>query len=72
MAKRKKITKPELTQLTSRADSVSTLPSRFGTYDAIVWINGKVLRVTTESLNPTGDVTVEEITEAAADKLMAQ
>ena len=69
---RRRISKDDLQALCARADSVTSLPSRFGTYDALVWVDGQVLRVTTEALNPVGDVVVEEISEDNANKLMAQ
>ena len=68
----KRISKIELHEMTKQADSITSLTSPFGTYDAIIWTNGKVYRVTTESLNPVGDVEIEEINDAKADSLMRE
>lgn len=67
-----RISKEELTRLMIRADSVTKLASGFGTYDAIMRVDDKVLRVTTESLNPVSDVETEEITDARANELIAE
>lgn len=56
--------------MTKKADSVTSLPTcNVGFYDAIVWKDGKVVRVQTASLDPTANVRVEEISEAEAVEL---
>jgi len=65
-----RITKDELHEMEKGADSVTSLNSPFGTYDAIVRTGDKTFRVITESLNPIGDVKVEEITDEQADALI--
>ena len=68
----KRISKAQLHAMTQKADGVASLASSFGTYDAIVWTDGKVFRVATESLNPVSDVSVEEIDDIKADELMKE
>jgi hypothetical protein len=72
VAHQKRISKEKLHELTRRADSITSLPSGFGTYDAVIWVDERVIRVTTESLNPIGDVRVEEINDDIANQLMSQ
>lgn len=69
--KRHRISKQELNELERSADSTTTLVSGFGTYDAVVWTNGHVFRVTTEALNPESDVLIQQIDDETAIRLMA-
>ena len=68
---RKRVSKTELHKFTQRAgDSITTLQTDFGTWAAVVWVDGKLYEVETEALNPESDGYIREITREEADKLI--
>ncbi len=71
MAKARRVTKQGLHEFVKQAgDSHTTLGASFGTYDAVVCVDGKFHRVTTEALNPVSDAQITEITREEFDKLI--
>ena len=56
--------------LASAGDSITTLQTDFGTYAAIVTIDGQDYEVETDSLDPTADGYVQPVTHAEADEMI--
>ena len=71
-SKRRNISKDELVALEAEAVSITTtIHSTLGTYDAIFTMaDGTDYRVTTEALNPVGDVSIKQIDAETAKHLM--
>lgn len=69
---RTRITKAELDKMVTKAASHTfTDHSTFGWYDAVIVMeDGQHYRVSTESLNPTSDALVQEITPQQATALL--
>ena len=71
MTNRKRVSKQELHEFVARAgDSHTTLLTNFGTYAAIVTIDGQDYEVETQSLDPTADGFVRPVTREEADKMI--
>ena len=65
------VTKAKLHKFVKQAgDSVTTLLTDFGSWAAVITVDGQDYKVETESTNPIGDATIIPVSREHADKAM--